>query len=360
MTTKEVYSAVLYELNKVNSPTFRLGSFNYFLHKALLDFTNDSYKRYALTQEITDDIRALTRIEIVNLLESNRVLYSNIPYTDITLSADGKQVISIIFDSSIYYKYLTVGSHIQISNTYLISTIDSITTLNSSITATVSSVNYDSTKPALSISDAYVSVMDMDYKTMAGASGGTVRQFTLSADDYMHPLGVSCNMLISKDGTSCNSSSNTYPLTRGVKRATFDIQTNIIWNDYLKPSYRRMFYYVYNSSLNSVNRVSGTANTTAQNTPVFKIFMGDPRVDVLPESIEISYLHLPGSYKLTEAQIYNFNSDVSQVIELPDYTKPDIVKRTVLWLMGTEGDRRIQLEAQLNVDNRQTNQQTKK
>ena len=59
MTVVEFYEHVLTELNKVEAPSLLLEDFNYFANKAVQQYINEIYNRYDITQQTTDDLRAL-------------------------------------------------------------------------------------------------------------------------------------------------------------------------------------------------------------------------------------------------------------------------------------------------------------
>lgn len=59
MTVKQVYRALLIELNKVSAPNFLLEDFNYYINKAIYQFINKRYNVYDINQQTTDDVSVL-------------------------------------------------------------------------------------------------------------------------------------------------------------------------------------------------------------------------------------------------------------------------------------------------------------
>lgn len=59
MTVKQVYHALLIELNKVSAPNFLLEDFNYYINKAIYQFINKRYNVYDINQQTTDDVSVL-------------------------------------------------------------------------------------------------------------------------------------------------------------------------------------------------------------------------------------------------------------------------------------------------------------
>lgn len=65
MTFKEVYAYALVEVNKVAAPAVLREDFIYLSNKAITDYVNERYNIYEETQQLTDDLRVLTRDVII-------------------------------------------------------------------------------------------------------------------------------------------------------------------------------------------------------------------------------------------------------------------------------------------------------
>lgn len=59
MTAKQIYDAVLTELNKNQAPSITLEDFNHFFNKAINQYVNRRYNIYDVNQQSTDDLRVL-------------------------------------------------------------------------------------------------------------------------------------------------------------------------------------------------------------------------------------------------------------------------------------------------------------
>lgn len=59
MTARQLYEAVLIELNKENAPSLMLEDFNYFGNKSVNQYINKRYNIYDVNQQTTDDLRVL-------------------------------------------------------------------------------------------------------------------------------------------------------------------------------------------------------------------------------------------------------------------------------------------------------------
>ena len=74
MTARELYEALLIELNKVQAPNILLEDFNYFANKAIYQYINKRYNIYDVNQQTTDDIRVL---KATAFLDPTQTPYNN-------------------------------------------------------------------------------------------------------------------------------------------------------------------------------------------------------------------------------------------------------------------------------------------
>lgn len=62
MTVRDVYEAVLVELNKVQAPSLLISDFVYYLNKAVQEYFNKRYSSFEKDQQATDDLSRLTKM----------------------------------------------------------------------------------------------------------------------------------------------------------------------------------------------------------------------------------------------------------------------------------------------------------
>lgn len=62
MTVRDVYEAVLVELNKVQAPSLLISDFVYYLNKAIQEYFNKRYNVFEKNQQATDDLSRLNRM----------------------------------------------------------------------------------------------------------------------------------------------------------------------------------------------------------------------------------------------------------------------------------------------------------
>ena len=60
MTVREVYEAMLIELNKEQAPSMLLEDFNYFCNKAIQQYINKQYNVYDVNQQTSDNLRVIS------------------------------------------------------------------------------------------------------------------------------------------------------------------------------------------------------------------------------------------------------------------------------------------------------------
>lgn len=65
MTSRQIYEAVLIEMNKVDAPSLLLEDFNYLFNKAINQYINKRYNVYDINQQTTDDLRVLKSTAIL-------------------------------------------------------------------------------------------------------------------------------------------------------------------------------------------------------------------------------------------------------------------------------------------------------
>lgn len=174
ITARQVFEAVLVEMNKVQAPSLLLEDFNYLFNKAINQYINKRYNIYDVNQQTTDDLRVLK--------------------SSVTLRALNDK-----------------------------STVNDVT------------------------------VRDSMY--------GAIYEFALPAD-YLHLLNCVCNFKVNKPFKCYNA--NTYvqfPATR----LTSDMWSQIITNFYMRPTYKRPYYFIHNvnsypgdQTWNTIQQTSGS------------------------------------------------------------------------------------------------------
>ena len=322
MTLKQVYEALLVEMNKVEAPSLLLPDFNYLVNKAVLQYINTKYNIYDANQQTTDDLRVLKATAILPIKEAD--------------SAYGTA----------------------------------------------------------------------DSKTIKGLYGATYE--TELPPDYLHMLNCVCIFKVNEQ-KDCWDAGDLWNC--GATRLTSDMWPLVINNFYMRPSYRRPYYFIHNVNksvelpTNSYKAAEGeeglgTGTDTPSGDYKYKsnpnlsrsIKIGEKSEDLVEknighrfgnastvrceirygkdnsvfklQSIHIDYLKSPQHLRLTQTQL-DSTKDTSQMMEFPDYVCQEIINGLVKLVMENSSDPRLQTNIPVNQTiappaQLQSQQQTKK
>ena len=319
MTLKQVYEALLVEMNKVEAPSLLLPDFNYLVNKAVLQYINTRYNIYDANQQTTDDLRVLKATAIL---------------------------------------------------------------------------------PVKKADSAYGAA---DSETIKGLYGATYE--TELPPDYLHMLNCVCIFKVNEQ-KDCWDAGDLWNC--GATRLTSDMWPLVINNFYMRPSYRRPYYFIHNVN-NSVelptnSYVSNDGLGTGTDTPSGdynyrdnpnlsrSIKIGERSESLVKknigrrfgnastvrceirygkddsvfklQSIHIDYLKSPQHLRLTQTQL-DSTKDTSQMMEFPDYVCQEIINELVKLVMENSSDPRLQTNIPVNQTiappaQLQSQQQTKK
>ena len=153
------------------------------------------------------------------------------------------------------------------------------------------------------------------------------------------------------------------------RRLTADMASGILHNVYMKPDYKRPYFYINNVNLPTYTGVVDNptdANTSAKvdaeltdsvksaNTRLsnasdirLEIRFGDDDRIFRPHQIHIDYIKSPMFIRLTYDEITS-TADTTRVLEFPDYVCYEIVNEFVKLLMENASDPRLQTNYAIN------------
>lgn len=96
MTELDLYKNALIEINKLEAPSMLLEDYNYFINKAIQQYTNKAYNKYDTTQQTTDDLSALKRTAILEIKESDSYMAMERKFYHCDLPADYLHILNCI------------------------------------------------------------------------------------------------------------------------------------------------------------------------------------------------------------------------------------------------------------------------
>lgn len=137
-------------------------------------------------------------------------------------------------------------------------------------------------------------------------------------------------------------------ITQGARRLTAEKIPIIQNNAFLKPEYRRPYYYIKNSFIPADPTTTPPTNEEDIVAPKLEIRAGNYSSALKIKNVTIDYLKTPKKIVLTETQRDDLN-DTSQVLEFPDYVANEIIKNLVVLVLENAGDERIQTHPQINM-----------
>ena len=293
MTSRQMYEAVLIEMNKVEAPSMLLEDFNYFINKAIYQYINKKYNIYDINQQSTDDIRVLKATAVLT----------------------PKDVENAYGDTEAHHLY------------------------------------------------------------------GHVTEFELPTD-YLHMLNCICNFVVSKPFKCYDAG---YDVQFPARRLTSDMWSQIINNFYMRPMYKRPYYFIHNvntfrsgsdehliptnlttdNSLPRTLQIKNLKQTPETQEPISQVERqavyryGNPspvRLEIRwgkddsvfkLNKIYVDYIKTPQNIRLTQEQL-DLTEDTSQILEFPDYVCQEIINELTKLMMENASDPRLQTNLPIN------------
>ena len=190
--------------------------------------------------------------------------------------------------------------------------------------------------------------------------------------DYMHLLNCIVEYKVGVSNFKCyNKGDMVYFAAR---KLTPDMYTQVLNNAYMRPMYKRPYYYLTNINTannivtnpsmdtaildaNKENNETPSALVDSNNVPGdrlanpsivrLELRYGTDDGVFVPNNIYVDYLKSPMYIRLTQEQI-NSTLDYSQVLEFPDYVCFEIANIFVRLLMENASDPRLQTNIPIN------------
>lgn len=170
-------------------------------------------------------------------------------------------------------------------------------------------------------------------------------------DQYFHMLNVIVNYQVKKAFKCYDAQDN---VQFGARRLTADMYGQIINNYYMRPLYKRPYYFINNNPVANINTsvAEGGLSTSGTQKPnpsevTMELRYGKVNSIFEAKSVLIDYLKAPARIRLSQDQIDD-DADTSQILEFPDYVCQEIINELVKLLMENASDPRLQSNIPIN------------
>lgn len=299
MTSRQLYEAILIELNKENAPNILLEDFNYFANKAINNYVNKRYNIYDVNQQTTDDLRVLKATAKFNITDINRIN----DYDGLSLVDSGMATYAINLPSD-YLHMLNCICIYTLQKTYkCYNKGDTWRAAARRLTADMYSQVLDNFWNKPTYKKPYYYIHNINTSITAPTNSNT--------DEI--PTTTYNNVQLGTDGN------NSQIVTAESKGKT--IQLN-------------------NTQYSNVER--GQAIRYGNASPVrLEIRYGTDTSVFKLTGIYIDYIKAPQNIRLTQLEI-DKTEDISQMLEYPDYVCQEIINELVHLIMENISDQRLQ------------------
>lgn len=150
--------------------------------------------------------------------------------------------------------------------------------------------------------------------------------------DYLHLLNCIVEFKGLQDNTHCQDNM-TKVITSPCQRLTADLYPGILNNYYMKPSYKKPYFYI---TSNSEDRL-----------PLVKIEIHTGNCNMELNKLYLTYLRTPKEVSMDQFQVIQ-ELDETEQLEFPDYVCYEIINTYVRLLLENASDPRLQTNVPIN------------
>lgn len=324
MSARELYEAVLIELNKENAPNILLEDFNYFANKAVYQYINKRYNIYDINQQTTDDIRVL---KSTAMLEPKHTPYNvgDISFMGATYTVELPSDYFHILNCICFYKVQTPFKCYNAGDTWRAAA--------TRLTADAWSQVMDNYWNRPTYKRPYYYIHNQNQLVNEGS------EYTKN-DVPTNPWnkGIVDNddnkKIISSAGTDSEKSSNSNSNDGDVKK-----DGTTIYSDPFKKIEINGFYKENNEVQYPLKRSQVRYGNASK--VLMEIRYGEDNSEFELVKVMVDYIKAPQHIRLTQYQI-DKTLDESQILEFPDYVCQEIVNELVHIIMENISDQRLQ------------------
>lgn len=334
MTARQIYEAVLIELNKSQAPNLLLEDFNYFFNKAVDQYVNRRYNLYDINQQTTDDVRVLKSTVTLEVNNANSKLHTGVTSKgslyqsvyEFDLPTDYLHLLNCICEYKVKkpFKCYDANTYVQFSAERL--TADSWSTV----------INNVYTRPTYKRPYYYLHNVNRDLVNTGTTENPVMSDYT--SHFYNGTYGNS------EPTTNTSIPTDPYgPDVKTVDKYNPDI-TDAAGKSYLDDK----------QTSGGVSKVIDIGNATQVNAVerIGQIRYGNPgnvRIEIRYgkdntlfelERIYVDYIKAPQHIRLSQEQL-DLTEDTSQMMEFPDYVCQEIINELVHIVMENGRDDRL-------------------
>ena len=342
MTARQVYEAMLVELNKTEAPSLLLEDFNYFFNKAINQYINRNYNIYDTNQQTTDDLRVLkstATLKPVKMGTSNNnyygvnttnSLYSNVWETE--LPEDYMHILNCVCEYELQKRFKCYDKGTLWAQP--------ATRLTSDMWSQI--INNFYMRP--SYRNPYYFIHNVnpveDYNKSIDTIGESFSKNTSPTNPYRNTGDTD-----TQKGT-LNESKGTDPIV-SVERIGIDTANTTSAEKITLSGLSRIVNKIEGSQIeDQVEHYPGIRY--GNHTPVrMEIRYGKDDSVFLLKRVYVDYLKTPQYIRLTQEQL-DKTEDTSQIMEFPDYVCQEIINGLVTLILENASDQRLQTNLAVN------------
>lgn len=344
MTSRQIYEAVLIELNKNNAPSLRLHEFNYLFNKAINEFVDEAYQAYDTSQTITDSLRVLqseasltpqevkvSNFGIANIANTDKLTALSGAIYEVFLPEDYLHLLNCtcIYKLNEQNKCYNKGDYVQVPATKL--TSDSWSNIMTDVYNRPSPMkpyyylhnrNYQQNMPTNSYNKITNTGNDVT-PTYYGIYTGVGETLQVYSPDQKTWYEMNNNTKVegaTKDNVQNISSKVDTPFSRTINL-----------NDY---------------QVSVVEKPAAVRFANPQQVRMEIRYGRDKSVYEL-KGVVVDYVKAPQFIRLTQDEI-DLTSDTSQIMEYPDFVCQKIINKLVALLLERSSDPRLTTNVQIN------------
>ena len=356
MTARQIYEAMLVELNKVEAPSLLLEDYNYFLNKAISQYINLNYGVYDMDQQRSDNLRVLkdtaflTPVKVDAKSYGNHGLGSNYNNIwEVTLPQDYYHILNcmVTFKVKQSYSCYNQGTVQEFAARRLTADMWPLIVNNAYMCPSykrpyfyihnINDINEEKfqTNPYVRSTNEITSQIDNVttdiIRSHFGGYADLVSDDVLNSNiDNQTPLGSGTDPKVTVKDDSGHVTVNLSGLSRNVYSEKIKDPRNQVGNPFPDQveHYPGMRYG--NSSAVRMEIRYGKDSDTFE-----------------PVSVQVDYLRTPQYIRLTQEQL-DKTQDTSQIMEFPDYVCQEIINGLVKLVMENASDPRLQTNIPIN------------